>query len=110
MTDLLKIMQVLAKFINLKVLEIGNHITDLAADDIATVLSHNTQLQEFGVGKNNLRSAGAIKIAKALQNISTLTTLYINDNQITDEAALADDIATAVSCNKKLQELDISNN
>ena len=51
---------------------------------------------------------GTIKIAKALQNISTLTKLYIDNNNITDEAA--DDIATAISLNFHLQELDIGVN
>ena len=50
-----------------------------------------------------------MKIAKALQNISTLTKFYINDNDITDEAA--DDIATVISCNNiQLQEFDHGGN
>ena len=35
-----------------------------------------------------------IKIVTSLQKISSLTKLYINDNNITDEAA--DDIAAAI--------------
>ena len=108
--DLLKIMQVLAKFINLKILEIGNEnsISDEAADDIAAVIYSNTQLQEFDVSNNNLQSTGAIKIAKALQNISTLTKLYLNNNHITDLAA--DDIATVIYRSTQLQEVDVSRN
>ena len=86
----------------------GNRLTDEAADDIATAICSNPQLQELNIGENNLRSTGAINIAKALQNISTLIKLYISNNNITDEAV--DDIAAALSCNTQLQELDISNN
>ena len=52
-----------------------------AADDIATVLSHNTKLQQLGLGGNSLQTEGAIKIARGLQNTSTLTdTSYANNN------------------------------
>ena len=110
MTDLLKILKVLAKFINLKILEIGNEnsISDEAANDIAAVIYSNTQLQEFDVSKNNLQSTGAIKIAKPLQNISTLTKLYLNNNHITDLAA--DDIAAVIYRSTQLQEVDVSRN
>ena len=89
---------------------ISNNITDEVGDDIAAVICNNSLdlLQEFHVSKCNLQSRGAIKIAKALQNISTLTKLYINNNHITDK--VADDIGTILSCNTQLQELDISNN
>ena len=110
MTDLLKILKVLAKFINLKILEIGNEnsVSDEAANDIAAVIYSNTQLKEFDVSKNNLQSTGAIKIAKALQNISTLTKLYLNNNHITDLAA--DDIAAVIYRSTQLQEVDVSRN
>ena len=62
----------------------------------------------FSFSKNNLQSTGAIKIAKALQYVSTLTKLNIIDNCITDEAA--DDIAAAIYNNIELQELNISKN
>ena len=108
--DLLTIMKTLSKNLdNLKVFEIANNsITDEAADYIANLISCNIQLQEFGVSKNRFQTAGIMIIVKALQNISTLKKLYINDNNILDEAA--DDIAAVLSCNTELQELDISNN
>ena len=109
-TGVTKIAKVLKNFTTLKKLCIGNNnITEEAADDIAEVIRMNTQLQEFDVSKIGLQSTGAIKIAKALQNISTLTKLYINSNDIAVDAA--DDIGNALSCNNYcLQELDISNN
>ena len=71
--------------------------TDKAIADIIATISSNKHLQEIDVSRKNLQSTGAIQIAKALQNISTLIKLYINDNHIIDEAA--DDIAAALSCN-----------
>ena len=43
-----------------------------------------------------------------MQNISTLTKLYIDHNNITDDAA--DDIGFALHCNDDLKEVDISKN
>ena len=51
---------------------------------------------------------GAIKIAKALQNTFTLTIFEFTDNNIDKEAA--DDIATALSHNTKLQKLYLAGN
>ena len=81
---------------------------NICHEAVVTAISCSIHLQEFDIGRNNLQAVGAIKIAKRLQNISTLTKLYINHNNITDEAA--DDIATAISCNTHLQEFDISVN
>ena len=85
-----------------------NSITDEAADDIAYAITCNGHLQEFDIGKNKICAQGAIKIAKKLQKISTLIKLSFCDNNITDEAAY--DIASAVTCNSHLQELDVGIN
>ena len=86
----------------------NNNITHEAADDIAAVISCNVHLQELNLGSNHLQASGTIKIAKSVQKISSLTKLFINDNNITDEAA--NDIAAAISCNAKLQEFNLSRN
>ena len=88
---------------------IGNsNVGEEAADDIATVLSHNTKLQQLHLDENGFKTGGIITIAKALQSISTLTALLINGNDVGEEAA--DYIATVLSCNTKLQKLNLSNN
>jgi len=53
-----------------------------------------------------------IKFVKVFQNISTLTKLYINNNICNNKIVntAADDLASALSCNIQLQELDISDN
>ena len=87
---------------------VGINSSDGATDDITAAVSCNVHLQEFNIGKNYLEASSVIKVAKGLQKISTLTKLYINNNQITDEAA--DYIADVISCNSHLQILDISSN
>ena len=87
---------------------IYNHINSAASDDIAAVISCNTNLQEFDIGSNNLEASGIITIASSLQKISTVTKLFLHDNNITNEAV--DDTAGALLCNTKLKELDISGN
>ena len=84
------------------------NINDEVADDIAAVVSCNVHLQEFDISGNCLQAFGATKIVRGLQEISTLTKLYINKNKITYEAA--GEIAAAISCNSKLQDIDISEN
>ena len=60
---------------NISTLTSRNNVGEEAADDIATVLSNNTQLL-VNLNSNSFKTVGMIKIAKALQNISTLTALY----------------------------------
>ena len=83
-------------------------ITNKAINDFAIAISCNTDLQELNLGSTGLQTSDAIKIARGLQKISSLTKLYINHNNITDEAA--DDIAAVISCNIHLQELNLGSN
>ena len=106
--SMIKIAKALQQTSTLQQFYINNIITDETVDDIAAIIYSNTQLKEFRFSKNNLQSTGAIKIAKALQYVSTLTKLNIIDNCITDEAA--DDIAATIYNNIELQELNISKN
>ena len=85
----------------------SNNITYEAADDISAAISFNPCLKEFTIARNNLQ-AGAIEIAKGLQNVTALTKLHIHVITITQDAA--DDIAAAISCNTQLEELDVSGN
>ena len=108
-TGTIEIMKALQEIYTLKKLYLNNdNITEEAADDIATVISCNLDLQELNLGSNNLQASGIIKIARSLQKISSLIKLYINHNNITDKAA--NDIAAAISCNIHLQELNLGSN
>ena len=108
-TGAIKIMKGLQEINALKILFLdNNNIPKEAADDIAAVISCNIYLQELNLGGNDLQGSGIMKIAKNLQNISSLTKLYIDHNDITDAAA--DDIAAVISCNMNLQELNLGGN
>ena len=108
-TDVRNIMKALQGIHTLKMLFLGNNVISCeAADDIAAVISCNTKLQEIDISENNLQTAGVRIIMKALQGIHTLKMLYLRNNVISCEAA--DDIAAVISCNTKLQEIDISEN
>ena len=85
-----------------------NHITDIIADDIASAISCSSYIQELDISDNDIQVTDAKIIFKALQNISTLTRLYISKMNITDEVAF--DVAAAISCNSQLRELNISDN
>ena len=86
-----------------------NKITKVvAAESIATVLSHSSKLEYLNISNMFIQSAAIIVIFKSLKRISNLRKIYINGNMITDEAA--DDIAVVLSQNIKLEELDISCN
>ena len=87
----------------------NNNVGEEAADYIATVLSHNTQLQVVNLNSNSFKTVGMIKIAKALQNVSTLTAFCIDDNNINVGEELVEDIAIILSCNTQLQELHLGN-
>jgi len=50
----------------------SNNIGSEVADDIAVVLSHNNKLQKLDIANNNLKTYGAIKIARTLKGVSIL--------------------------------------
>ena len=79
-----------------------------AATDIATVLFYINKLEKLHLVGNNLQSAGAIKIARGLQNTVNLTWLNLSSNSIGEEAA--DDIAAVLSHNLKLQTVGLGGN
>ena len=64
------------------------------------LLYYNTELQQLYIHENSLHAAGAIKIARALQTITTLKVLSLGSNVVSDEAS--HDIAKTLSHNAKL--------
>ena len=60
------------------------------------------------LGGSNLQASGIIKIAKSLQNTSSLTTINVYNNYISKKAA--DDIAAVLSNNTKLEMLELGKN
>ena len=106
-SSVIKVAKSLQKISTLTKLCINNNqITNEAAGYIANVISCNSHLQILDISSNSLQAQGATIILKKLQKISSLTTLYISNNNITYRKA--DDIAAVVSCNP-MQVLDVSN-
>ena len=91
------------KCINLQ----SNNITKEAAEAIASVISNNPGLEELYLDNNQLH-LGVIKIATALENISSLKVLGLQNNNISDEAASA--LAAAIKANNSLEKLWLSGN
>ena len=106
---MIKIAKALQNVSTLTALRISdNSIGEEAVDNIIMVLSHNIKLKEIYLNNNKFETAGMVKIAKALQNISTLTCFNISNNDVGEEAA--DDIATVLLCNTQLQKVYLHNN
>ena len=66
---MIRILKVLQYSSNLKVFSNSNNgVSEEGADDIATVLSHNTNFRKLYLGTNNFKTVGMIKVLKGLQN------------------------------------------
>ena len=107
-TGTIAILKALQHISTLTKLYIHKNNINYKAADIAAVISCNTQLQKLDISDSNLQPTDGIKVLTALQNISTLTKLFIGNNYITNRAA--DNIAAVISCNTHLEKLDISSN
>ena len=103
----IKVIKALQNTSTIKLLSVSNNIGGIA-DNIAVVLSYNKHLQSLYVQENNFQTSGAIKIARALQDASTLTNFNISSNNISSE--VADEIAVVLSCNTLLRRFVICNN
>ena len=79
-------------------------ISDAAANNIAVVLYHNTELQELDIGLNQ---SGVICITTALCKNENLKVLKMKSNESITEKT-AESTAATISSNVKLQVLDIS--
>ena len=104
----LKVAKGLQNVLHLRTLTMHDNYISEAAWEITTVLCHNTKLENLYLGGNDIQSAGAIMIAKSLQNVFHLTIFSICDNNINEEAAR--DIAAVLSHNTELQKLYLGKN
>ena len=106
---MIKIARALKRCSSLTLFSINNNdVGEEAAEDLGVVFSQNLKLQKLDLQNNNFKTLGMMKIAKALQNISSLTWLSINHNGVGEEAA--DDIAAVLSQNINMQTLGLQNN
>ena len=101
------ILQSLSNITTLKYLNIkNNQITEEAGEALASVVMHNTRLEELHVSGNNL-GKGMLTVAKALQHISSLRSLDLGNNNISEE--VAGELALAISANECLEEMRLYN-
>ena len=103
----MNILQSLSTISTLKYLNINNNqITEEAGEALASVILHNTVLEELHVSGNNL-GKGMLTVAKALQHISSLRSLDLGNNNISEE--VAGELALAISANEYLEEMRLYN-
>ena len=103
------IMEGLKKLTSLKTLSFGNNnVCDDISDYMIDVINNNPKLKIFKLQYTCVHADGAIKMIRALESLSCLKILDISGNNINEVAA--DNIATVIINNSKLEELYISDN
>ena len=99
------ILQSLTTISTLKCLSIGNNqITQEAVEILASVILHNTELQELYLYDNNI-GEGRINVLKALQCIKSLRVLSLNNGNILKDASNELQLALTIKSNRQLEEL-----
>ena len=84
----------------------NNNISDVAADSIANIISHNTKLQELYLNKNSLNAGGICIIMKVIKCLITLRVIDISSNHIGKEAVQETKLALSININ--IRELYLS--
>ena len=97
----------LSKNSSLTIFDLRNNlVTEEAAGAIGTLVKSNTGIKFLYLGNNKL-GAGALKIVRALKEVSSLKVLDFNNNNTS--GIIADDLAAVIDCNS-LQKLWLANN
>ena len=97
------ILQSLTTISSLQVLDVNdNQVTEEAGNALASVILHNTRLEELYLRDNNL-DKGMLETAKALQHITSLKSLDLSNNNISNEVSV--ELAVAIKSNKHLEKL-----
>ena len=105
----IKIVRELKNISSLKVLDLSNNnITEQAADELAAVIRINKSLEKLSLDGNHLRSS-IVVVVNALQEISSLTVLHLNDNKNRSEE-LGTAISSVVTKNKLMGILSLRDN
>ncbi|XP_059817124.1 NACHT, LRR and PYD domains-containing protein 3-like isoform X2 [Hypanus sabinus] len=87
----------------------GVGLTDSGAEDLVSALSTNPSLTELDLSYNKLGDSGVKLVSAALRNPECkIQRLWLGDVGLTDSGA--EDLASALSTNPSLTELDLSDN
>ena len=101
-------MQSLSTISTLKLLNINNtQTTDEAGEALASVVIHNTGLEELHVSDNNL-GKGMLIIYKALKQITSLRSIELENINISKE--VSGKLALAIQSNTSLEQLWLHDN
>ena len=104
----LKVVKALQSIVSLKILVLeNNRIPKESFSQLASALESSKGLEELWLSNNNLQSS-AVVILQSLITISTIKSLNMNDNQITEEAGEA--LTSVILHNTGLEELHLSGN
>ena len=102
------ILQALQEHGRLKVLNMGdNNLTAHVAEDLATIVKNNSDLEELYLSNNSLKISASV-ILKALKEKSNLIILHLNNTLMIEE--VAEDLATVLRNNNSLEQLCIGSN
>ena len=85
----------------------NNSIPENAINNLVEAIAINSNLRSLYLDNNNLQHHGAL-VASALCKITSLTTLDLSNNNMTEE--VADKIALAIGNNNSIKELHIRGN
>ena len=78
---------------------------------LSSIILNNTRLENLDLGNNNL-SNGALPVIKAIQHLTQLRTLYLNNINITKEVCeeCGEALSHAISNNTHLENIHLNNN
>ena len=102
------ILQALSKISSLEILDLrGNKLNKDADKLLASVILNNTVLKYLYLGHNNI-GIGMMKVAKALQQITSIKFLDLGNTNMPKE--VSDDLALAIKANQGLEMIWLFNN
>ena len=103
-----KILQMLKKTCTLRYLNLSsNKLSGEVAKYLADVICNNTSISTLYLANNNLKSMAGV-VLHALNNVSSLKVLDLDNNNMTSEASVQ--LAGVIKNNSHLEELHLSNN
>ncbi|XP_067835988.1 NACHT, LRR and PYD domains-containing protein 3-like isoform X1 [Heptranchias perlo] len=86
-----------------------NDLTASCIEDLVSALSTNRSLTDLNLGRNHLGDSGVKLLSAALRNPDCkIQELQLRDNDLTDSCT--EDLSSALSANRSLMGLDLSNN
>ena len=102
------ILQALQKNSNLQFLDLGdNGMTEQVIEELGNVIKNNHNLKNLGLGNNEF-GPSAKMILQALVKTSTITTLFLHNNNMTGQ--VAESLGTVIKNNSNLEQLDLESN